>query len=107
MKKHLILLLVVAIALTLAPVAMAQCQKCKPAILACADVETGGYEFCKWTVDNNCYYNTPCTSFQAGEPSEPFAAEYIVASVERLDEPQAASETLVASIETPAPVTQR
>ena len=108
MKKHLILLLVVAVALTSAPAAMAQCQKCKPAILACADVETGGWEFCKWTVENNCYYHTPCTSLLAAAPSEPLAAEYTVASVERLDEPQAAaSEALVASLETPAPVTHR
>lgn len=107
MKKHLILLLVVAIALAAAPAAMAKCQKCKPAILACGDVETGGYEFCKWTVDNNCYFHTPCTSLLAAAP-RPLAAEFTVASVEPLDEPQAAaSETLVASLETQAPVTHR
>ena len=108
MKKHLILLLVVAIALTSAPAAMAKCQKCKIALLSCAEVETGGYVYCEWTWDNNCIQHDPCTSLQAAAPSEPLAAEYTVATVERLDEPQAAaSETLVASIETPAPVTHR
>ena len=97
----------VAIALASAPAAMAKCLRCKPAILACGEAATG-WEYCEWTWDNNCITHTACTSLLAAAPLEPLAAEYVVASVERLDEPQAAaSETLVASLETPAPVTHR
>lgn len=107
MKKQWILLLVVAITLASAPAAMARCQRCKPALLACGDAATG-WEYCEWTWDNNCITHTACTSFTGAERPEPFAAEFTVASVERLDEPQAAaSETLVASLATPAPVTHR
>ncbi|HYI10152.1 MAG TPA: hypothetical protein VEK57_13920 [Thermoanaerobaculia bacterium] len=109
MKRYGILLLVVAIALASAPAAMAKCQRCKPAILACGDATIGGWEYCEWTWDNNCIVHTPCGTLAAAAPSESLAAEFIVAAVERLDEPQiAASETpAVASLETPAPVTNR
>jgi hypothetical protein len=107
-KKTWMLLLVVAIALTAAPAAMA-CERCKPALLACGPAATG-WEYCEWTWDNNCITHTACTS--AAAPTESLAAEFAVASVERLDgslnEPQpAAAEPLVASLETPAPVTPR
>lgn len=106
MKRYSILLLVVAIALTSAPAAIA-CQRCKPALLACGPAATG-WENCEWTWDNNCITSIPCTSLLAAAPSEPLAAEFTVASVERLDEPQAAAtETVVASLEAPAPITQR
>lgn len=107
MKRYGILLLVAAIALASAPAAMAKCQRCKPAILGCAQTATG-WEYCEWTWDNNCITHTACGSLLAAAPAESLAAEFTVASVERLDEPQAtASEPLVASLETPAPVTHR
>jgi len=106
MKRSSILLLVVAIALASTPSAMA-CQRCKPILLACGTAATG-WEYCEWTWDNNCITQTPCSSLLATPPSEPLAAEFTVASVERLDEPQAAAtETRVASLETPAPDTHR
>jgi len=109
MKKQWILLLVLAIALTSAPAAMADhCYRCSPAALACVQATNFGWEYCEWTWDNNCIRHTPCGDHGGDLAALPLAAEFTVASVERLDEPQAdASETRVASLATPAPVTQR
>ena len=106
MKKQWILLLVLAVALTAAPTAMAgHCYRCSPAALACVPADNFGWEYCEWTWDNNCIRHTPCGDHSAGA-ALPLAAEFTVAWVERLDEPQS-GETRVASLDTPAPVTNR
>lgn len=105
MKKQWILLLVLAIALTSAPAAMAaHCQRCRPLTQSCGPAPNFGYQTCEWDVfENNCYLVTACGSHLNAAPSEPLASEYTVASVERLDEPNApADATQVASLATPS-----
>ena len=108
MKKQWILLLVLAVALTSAPAAMAgHCERCRPVAQTCGVAINYGYVICDWdVVENYCYVESPCGSHPTSAPTEPLANEFTVASVERLDEPQAA-ETRVASLETPAPGTNR
>ena len=106
MKKRLVLMLMVfAILLAMAPLAMADhCKTCKsnrcwpatlPAYYTCTD--SGG----------TCILSGPgCGGPHPFTEEEPFAAEFIVASVERLDErqqPAPSEQTRVASLETPAP----
>ncbi|HYI08518.1 MAG TPA: hypothetical protein VEK57_05580 [Thermoanaerobaculia bacterium] len=100
MKKRILLFLVVAVVFATAPDAMAVCYRCNVDKI-CVTGGPFGYQICRDGVGGgHCYLDAPCGSL-AGEV-EPLAAEFTVASVERLDEPQtAASETLVASIETP------
>ena len=103
MKKKLIPLLVLTIVLMSAPAAMAtHCDKCKlvHGVLECVPATLGGWEVCIIFGDT-CHVETLCTHASAPEPDEPLAAAFTVASVERLDEPNAATETLVASLETP------
>jgi len=104
MKKRLVLLLMVfAILLAMAPLAMADhCVTCKN--FNCRPATSGGAASCTQGV-GSCTLSGTC-----GGPhpftEEPFGAEFIVASVERLDErqPAPAEETRVASLETtPAP----
>lgn len=105
--KRFIPLLVLSIALAAAPVAMANhCERCKPATLSCGPALNFGFENCEWTFDNQCITSSPCGDHSVAAV-QPLAAEFQVASVERLDEPRpAASETRVASLET-APATHR
>jgi hypothetical protein len=103
MKKRLVLLLMVfAMVLTAVPVAMADhCTTCR--FGNCWPATTPAYKFCE-DLGSSCKLTVAC-----GGPhpfvEEELAAEFIVASVERLDGRQAApaDETRVASLETPAP----
>ena len=104
MTKRLFPLLVLTLAvLTIAPTALANhCERCKPLTQTCVGTLNFGFEVCYWDV-LGCHTELPCGDHVLPEP-EPFAADFTVASVERLDEPKtAASETLVASVEAPAP----
>lgn len=105
MKKRLVLMFMVfAIVLTVAPFAMADhCSTCR--FGNCRPATVPAYYFCE---DLGATCNL--TGWGCGGPhpfieEEPFAAEFIVASVERLDErqPAPAEQTRLASLETPAP----
>ena len=98
MKKRLISLLVLAIALTAAPSLMAQdCLKCRPIQHTCVPTTSGGFDSCYWA--NDCIIGDYCGALTESMP--PLASEFQVVSVERLDEPQQAkpAETRVASLE--------
>lgn len=109
MKKRLILMLMVfALVLASAPIAMADhCTTCR--FGNCRPATVPAYKFCE-DLGATCSLTTAC-----GGPhpfsEETLAAEFIVASVERLDESQPAQseQTRVASLETktPAPDHQR
>lgn len=108
MKKRLVLMLMVlAIVLTVAPLAMADhCRTCK--FGDCRPATLPAYYFCE-DLGDTCSLTVPCGGPHPVAPEEPFAAEFVVASVERLDQsiderqPAPAGETRVASLETPAP----
>lgn len=105
MKKPFVPLLVLAVVLAVAPAAMAECLRCRPIQHLCEPTTVGGFEYCVWgtitcSVDWYCYDQAPPTV-------APLASEFVVASVERLDEPHTvAPETLVASTATLAPKTR-
>jgi hypothetical protein len=106
MKKRLILLLALAVVvLGTAPLAMADhCQTCN-ANLQCRPASSGGKLSCVST-PTSCTLSGSCGGPHPLIDIEDFAAEYTIASVERLDEPQSPaseSETRVASLETPQP----
>ena len=98
MKKRMISLLVLSIALSLAPTAMATCLRCRPLLKKCVTATVDGFEGCYWA--NDCIFSGEyCTVSQAAV--QPLASEFEVASVERLDEPQPrTNEPRVASIVT-------
>ncbi|HYC91508.1 MAG TPA: hypothetical protein VEO54_19975 [Thermoanaerobaculia bacterium] len=100
MKKLLISLLLFSIALAAAPAAMAECLRCRPLLKKCVAATVDGWESCYWA--NDCIFaGEYCTVSQAAV--QPLASEFQVASVERIDEPQpATNEPRVASLE-PAP----
>ena len=101
MKKRLVLMLMVlGVVLTFAPLAMADhCKTCRNG--DCFPATVPAYYFCE-DLGATCRL----TGWGCGGPHPfteevPFAADFTVASVERLDEPQpAANETRVASLET-------
>ncbi|HYK01621.1 MAG TPA: hypothetical protein VE974_07680 [Thermoanaerobaculia bacterium] len=106
MKRRLILMMMVfAIVLTIAPLAIADhCTTCR--FGNCRPATDPAYYFCE-DLGATCALSAPC-----GGPhpftEEPLAAEFTVASVERLDDrlnerQPAAEQTRVASLETPAP----
>lgn len=103
MKKRVIALLLLTLVLAISPAAMANhCLRCRPLLETCGSASNYGHQICEWdTFENRCYTQFPCGAHAAAAP-EALAAEFTVASVERLDEPQqnAASETLVASNDT-------
>jgi hypothetical protein len=103
MKRRIISLLVLAVVLTGAPAAMADhCDRCRPIDNECVPAINYGFEICWHPGTEYCVLENPCGDHRA-EP-EPLAAEFTVASVERLDEPHTtASETIIASLATPAP----
>ena len=104
MTKRFIPLLVLTFAvITIAPAALANhCLRCKPIIEDCGGTTNLGFEICEWDV-GGCFVSNPCGNHALPE-LQPLAAEFTVASVERLDEPKTAvSETLVASVEASAP----
>lgn len=105
MKKRLVLMLMVfAIVLTVAPLAMADhCRTCKNG--ACRPATVPAYYFCDDS-GGTCVLTGPgCGGPHPFTEEEPFAAEFTVASVERLDgqQPTPDEQTRVASLETPAP----
>jgi hypothetical protein len=98
MKKRLLPLLVLAVAIVLitAPAAMADhCRKCSLQ-QTCAIAVTGGFPICDDSTGTCILQGTKCTG---PHPlvEEPLAVEFTVASVERLDEPNTAPANLVAS----------
>jgi hypothetical protein len=102
MKKRLVLMLMVcAVVLTVAPLAMADhCITCKNG--NCAVATRPAFSNCV-DLGESCMLTVPC-----GGPhpftEETFAAEFTVASVERLDgHPASAEQTRTALLETPAP----
>ena len=108
MKKRLLPLfvLVVAFVLVTAPAAMADhCTRCKTTQTGqqiCWFAVTGGYPFCDDTSGSCVFTGQWCTGPHpfAPEDSEPFATDFTVASVERLDEAQPAkADAHVASLE--------
>ena len=105
MKRRLVLMFVVfALVLTFAPLAMADhCSTCR--FGNCRPATVPAYYFCE-DLGSTC----SLTGWGCGGPhpftdEEPFAAEFTVAAVERLDDrdPAPADETRVASLETPTP----
>ena len=105
MKKQWIPLLILALVLAIAPNAMANhCEKCRPATLECYLVTGSGNINCD-TSQGTCAVSGFCSAHLTGTTIDAFAAEFTVASVERLDEPNT-SETRVASLET-APTLNR
>lgn len=105
MKKRLVLMLMVfAILLAMAPLAMADhCVTCRSG--DCGFATLPAYKFCE-DLGSTCKLTVACGGPHPFTEEEPFAAEFIVASVERLDErpqPAPSEQTRVASLETPAP----
>lgn len=106
MKNRLILMMmVVAIVLTIAPLAMADhCTTCR--FGNCRPATVPAYYFCQ-DLGATCSLSGACGGPHPFTEEVPFAAEFTVASVERLDErldeQPAAEQTRVASLETPAP----
>jgi hypothetical protein len=110
MKKRLLMLLVLTavLTLTIAPAALADhCSRCAGTIPNqwCAPAATGGRPICYISGGACVFQGATCTGpHPFVEPDESLGADFFVASVERLDEAQpAASETRIASLETPQP----
>lgn len=104
MKKRLVLMLMaISVFLAVAPLAMADhCVTCR--FGNCWIATVPAYYFCE-DLGATCRLTVACGGPHPFTEEVPFAAEFTVASVERLDEPQPApaGETRVASLETPAP----
>lgn len=109
-KRTIPLLFVLAILITIAPAALANhCLGCKIRSLphteppSCVTRLNFGFAFCEPDYDNDtCITDFPCGSHSAA--MTPLAADYHVASVERLDQPRsAANDSLVARAETQQP----
>jgi hypothetical protein len=106
MKTRIIPLLLLAVVVLSAPAAMAACLRCDPVHEACKGTSIGGFLVCEYQGNKLCYTESPCGTLVASATT-PLAAEFVVASVERLDAPKAnTSDTpKVASLETPKPAT--
>ena len=104
MKKRLVLMFMVfAIVLTVAPLAMADhCTTCK--FGNCRPATVPAYYFCE-DLGDTCNLTVPCGGPHPFTEEEPFAAEFVVAAVERLDghQPAPGEQTRVASLEMSAP----
>lgn len=105
MKKRLVLLFTLfAVVLTVAPIAMADhCTTCR--FGNCRPATVPAYYFCE-DLGATCSLSGACGGPHPFVEEEPLAADFVVASVERLDEPRTvpADETRVASLETPRPI---
>lgn len=92
--------LVFAIVLVTAPSAIADhCFKCNLQTMQCFDAPSGGRKVCTEGPGTCTMSGEPCFGpHPFTETVEPLGAEFVVASVERLDAPQpaAASETRIA-----------
>jgi hypothetical protein len=109
MKKRLLPFLVLAVILVTAPAAMADhCRKCKTTqdgLQICWIAVSGGYPFCDASSGSCVFSGQWCTGPHPFTDEEPLAADFTVASVERLDEAQPAkAETRVASLQTTSAV---
>jgi hypothetical protein len=80
--KKTVLLLVIAVTLITAPSLLA-CVHCKPINQSCAPGTIGALT-CDWD-DTTCILTGSCHGFAPTET--PLAADFTVASVERLDQP--------------------
>lgn len=105
MKKRMILMLtVLAVVMIVAPLAMADhCKTCRGT--RCWPATVPAYYFCDDTSGTCVLSGWGCSGPHPFVEEEPFAAEFIVASVDRVDgrQPAPAGETRVASLEKPAP----
>jgi hypothetical protein len=107
MKKPVISLLILAIVLTVAPAALADhCRICRlrsDGTYTCWIAVNGGQPICDdFTVPGTCVLSGNTCTGPHPFVEEPLAADFTVASVERLDEPQPSqSGTRIASLETP------
>jgi hypothetical protein len=103
MMKRVIPLLILAVVLTTAPTAMAQCLRCPPSPVCSPAPPGAGFEICYY-IGSSCIAQNYCGNSAAAAP---LASEYVVASVERADDPQPntdANETRIALLESkPAP----
>jgi hypothetical protein len=109
MKKRLVSLLLLAVFVTAAPIAFADhCRKCKPATNTCTIAVTGGYPSCDDTVGGCVTSGTWCTGPHPFTEGDSFQTDFVVASVERLDEPSqpASDQTRIAALEAPQPSTR-
>ena len=109
MKKRLLLMLMVfAVVLTVAPLAMEDhCSTCR--FGNCRPATVPAYYFCEDLGETCSLTGWGCGGPHPFTDETPLAAEFVVASVERLDEqqPAAAEQIRVASLETtPAPTRQ-
>ena len=104
--KKLLPLLILAVIVTAAPAAMADhCFRCAPVSQTCQIRPDFGVALCDDSGEFCILDGDLCGDHVPGLQS--LAAEFTVASVERLDEPQTgAAETVVASLETPKPATR-
>jgi hypothetical protein len=85
MKKLTLLLVITLLALSAAPSAMA-CWRCKPFHGFSCTVYATGYQLCEESIDG-CSFSGACPGAVAAET--PLATDFTVASVERLDQPNA------------------
>jgi hypothetical protein len=104
MKQRLVLMLMVfALVLAVAPLAMADhCRTCR--FGNCVVATLPAYYFCE-DLGSTCSLTVACSGPHPFT-EETFAAEFTVASVERLDDqqqPSPSEQTRVASLETPTP----
>lgn len=88
--KRVLSLLILAVVLTTAPAAMAQCLRCRPNQVCGPAPEGGGFEICYY-IGSSCIANNYCGTSAAA--TAPLASEYEVASVERADDPQPNTDT--------------
>lgn len=105
MKNRVLSVLMLSIALATAPGAFAQCMKCKPLNHTCPVVTSGGFDACYW-LGPDCILGEFCGTQAAA--TRPLAADYRVASVERVNAPRQpkSNEVRVAAAE-PAPAVHR
>ena len=94
MKKRLIPLLVLAVALTaVAPLAMADhCSQCNASGTACRPAASGGKPNCA-VIGGVCMLSGTTCSGPHPREDEPLAAEFTVAAVEVIEEEQAPAPT--------------
>lgn len=109
MKKRLLPLFVLtlAVVLAVAPAAMADhCRKCKNN--QCSIATTGGFPTCD-VIGGTCTTSgSVCTGPHPIIDDDPLASEFTVVSVERLDAPKpAAPSAQVASLQTPPTAVNR
>ena len=110
MRKGVFALIVLAMVLAAAPEAMADhCWKCQN-FISCVPSTGYGTNYCSDYTGSCVLSGGYCGGpHPFTEPEEPFAAAFVVASVERLDEPQQprADEVRVALLETTQPTADR